>query len=340
MLNVAIIGLGFMGKTHLENYLRLEREGADIRVVALCDADETKLNGGGAAGNIDTVKEEVDYGRFRKYTSIEEMLEREERLDLVDITLPTHLHRQTAVPCLNRGIHVLCEKPMALSASDCEAMIEAAEKSGKKLMIGQCLRFWPAYVYLKELVENGTFGKPVSGSFFRGGGTPGWGPWVLDKHKGGGALMDMHVHDTDTINWLYGKPEAVSCLAKNIIPGSGYDIVSTNYRYPDGKVIHAHVDWTLNGDFGFEMGFKANFEQGNVQFIDGKLKVNPNGKPGFYAELPADDGYYFEVKHFVDSILNDKPLTVAEPQSTKGSIQIIEAEQQSADAGGEWVNVQ
>lgn len=338
MLNIAVIGIGFMGKTHLENYLRLEREGAPIRVVALCDIDETKMNGGGAAGNIDTVKEAVDYGRFNKYTSIGEMLERE-KLDIVDITLPTYLHREMAVACLERGIHVLCEKPMALTVGDCDAMIEAAKANGKSLMIGQCLRFWPAYVYLKELIDGGTFGKPLSGSFFRGGGTPGWGPWVLEKDKGGGALMDMHVHDTDMVNWLYGKPEAVSCMGKNVIPGSGFDIVSTNYRYADGKVIHGHVDWTQNGDFGFEMGFKANFEKGNVQFIGGKLKVNPNEGQGYYAELPDDDGYYFEVKHFVESILNDKPITIAEPESTKGSIQIIEAEVASADAGGEWVKV-
>jgi predicted dehydrogenase len=339
MLNIGLIGLGFMGKTHLENYLRLEREGAPIRVVALCDVDEAKLNGGGGGGNIDTSSEnEIDYGRFSKYTSMQQMLDAEE-LDFVDITLPTFLHRDVTIQCLDSGVHVLCEKPMAMNAEECDAMIEAAARNGKQLMIGQCLRFWPAYVYLKELVESGKFGSVTSGYFYRGGGTPSWGPWVLQKEKGGGALLDMHVHDTDTINWLFGKPEAVSCSGRNVIPGSGYDIVNTTYRYDDNKVISAHVDWTLNGDFGFEMGFKVNFERGNIQFDASGVKVNPNDSAGFSPELSADQGYYYQLKYFVETLAGGLPIETATPDSTKGSIEIVTAELESADHRGAWVDV-
>ncbi|WP_256759256.1 Gfo/Idh/MocA family protein [Cohnella sp. WQ 127256] len=338
MLKIGLIGVGFMGKTHLENYIRLAQEGAQIQVVAICDADESKLNGGGAAGNIDTSSSTIDYSKFNKYTSVESMLAAEQ-LDVVDITLPTFLHRAIAVQCLDAKVHVLCEKPMALNAEDCEAMIQAAEANGKQLMIGQCLRFWPAYVYLKDLVDNDTFGNAVSGYFYRGGSTPSWGPWVLEKEKGGGALMDMHVHDTDAIHWLFGKPEAVSCNGRNMIPGSGYDIASTSYRYEDGKIVNAHVDWTLQGDFGFEMGFKVNFERGNVQFTGDSVKVNPNEGAGFNPELSADMGYYFQLKYFVETLLEEKPFLTATPRSTMGSIDIIEAELASADNGGAWVNV-
>lgn len=339
MLNIGLIGLGFMGKTHLENYLRLEKEGAPIRVVALCDVDESKLNGGGAGGNIDTSSDnEIDYSRFRKYTSAQQMLDAEQ-LDFVDITLPTFLHRDITIQCLDNGVHVLCEKPMAMNAEECDAMIEAASRNGKQLMIGQCLRFWPAYVYLKELVESGKFGSATSGYFYRGGGTPSWGPWVLQKEKGGGALLDMHVHDTDAINWLFGKPEAVSCYGRNVIPGSGYDIVSATYRYEDSKVITAHVDWTLNGDFGFEMGFKVNFEHGNVQFDGAAVKVNPNNGAGFSPELPADQGYYYQLKYFVDALAQELPIETATPASTKGSIEIVTAELESAENRGAWVDV-
>ncbi|MBD2871697.1 Gfo/Idh/MocA family protein [Paenibacillus arenilitoris] len=339
MLNIGLIGLGFMGKTHLENYLRLEREGAPIRVVALCDVDEAKLNGGGGGGNIDTSSgNEIDYGRFRKYTSVQAMLEGE-RLDAVDITLPTFLHRDVAVQCLNSGVHVLCEKPMAMNAEECDAMIAAAEASGKQLMIGQCLRFWPAYVYLRELVAGGKFGSVTSAHFYRGGGTPSWGPWVLQNEKGGGALLDMHVHDTDVVNWLFGKPEAVSCYGRNVIPGSGYDIVSTHYRFADDKIVSSHVDWTLNGDFGFEMGYKVNFEHGNIQFEDGVVSVHPNEGQGFTAELPADHGYYYQLKYFAEALVQGLPLDTATPASTKESIEIVTAERESADRRGEWVAV-
>ncbi|WP_042166333.1 Gfo/Idh/MocA family protein [Paenibacillus gorillae] len=339
MLRIGLIGLGFMGRSHLENYLRLEREGAQIEVVALCDMDASKLAGGSAGGNIDTSSSNViDFNRFSKYASVKDMLDNEQ-LDAVDITLPTFLHREVAVQCLNAGLHVLCEKPMAMNAEDCDAMIEAAEFNSKQLMIGHCLRFWPAYVYLKEVVTSGEFGKATSGVFYRGGGTPTWGPWVLQKEKGGGALLDMHVHDTDAIHWLFGKPEAVSCCGKNTIAGSGYDIVSTNYRYEDGKVVNACVDWTLNGDFGFEMGFRVNFEGGNIQFNGDRVKVNPNDGEGFEPQLSPDQGYYFQLKYFVETLASGGQIAEATSMSAKGSIQIIEAERESADNRGEWVAV-
>lgn len=339
MLKIGLIGLGFMGRTHMENYLRLEKEGLRIQLAAVCDIDPEKLEGRASGGNIETTSEDaVDFGRFKKYASVEEMLEQEE-LDAVDIALPTYLHKEVTVRCLQAGLHVLCEKPMAMNAEECEEMIGAAEANSKQLLIGQCLRFWPAYVYLKELVEKKTYGEVTSASFFRGGGTPTWGPWLLEGKKSGGALLDMHVHDTDVINWLFGKPEAVSCQASNLIPGSGYDVVSTNFRYADGKVVNAQVDWTLQGDFGFEMTYRVNFEQGNVLFRGGDVKVNPNGGAGFAPELSPEQGYYLEIKYFVETLLANQPLAAATPRSTQETIRIIEAEIASAGLAGDWVAV-
>lgn len=338
MLRIGLIGLGFMGRTHLENYIRLESEGVPIQVVALCDVDVEKLEGNASGGNIDTGSSGIDYNRFNKYTSVEEMLEKEQ-LDCVDMTLPTFLHRDIAIQCLNHGVHVLCEKPMALNAQECEDMIDAAVRNGKQLMIGQCLRFWPAYEYLKELVVNETYGKVLAGYFYRGGGTPTWGPWLLEKAKSGGALLDMHVHDIDMINWLFGKPESVSSLARNVVPGSGYDVVSTNYLYEDGKVVNAQADWTLQGDYGFDMQFRVNFEKGNIVFNSEGLKVNVNDGPGFKPEISEEMGYYQELKYFVEALISGKTVDTAAPFSTMDSIVIAEAEIESADNRGAWVRV-
>lgn len=338
MLRIGLIGLGFMGRTHLENYVRLESEGVPIQVVALCDIDNEKLEGRAAAGNIDTGSSGIDFGRYNKYTSVTEMLEKEQ-LDYVDIALPTYLHRDIAVQCLNHGLHVLCEKPMALNAAECKDMIQAAEANGKQLMIGQCLRFWPAYVYLKQVVEEKTFGQALGGYFYRGGATPTWGPWLTQKEKSGGALLDMHVHDIDMIHWLFGKPESVSCLARNVVPGSGYDVVSANYLYDDGKVINAQADWTLEGDYGFDMQFRVNFEKGNIVFKGDSLQVNVNEGKGFSPELSAEMGYYNELKYFIETLLSGESISIATPISTMGSIEIAEAEIESADNRGAWVSV-
>ena len=340
MVKAGLIGLGFMGRTHLENYIRLEREGFPVKLAAICDEDAEKLMGKAAAGNIVTCSSDADLSKYMLYRDIEQMLENE-RLDFVDITLPTYMHAETAIKALDKGLNVFCEKPMALNSKDCVKMTEAAEKTGRKLMIGQCLRFWPEYEYLKECVESGRFGKVTGAYFFRGGSTPVWSyrNWLLQEDKSGGCILDQHVHDVDMINWLFGKPEKVSSIAKNVVPGSGYDIVSTNYIYEDGKVVNAQDDWTLNGEYGFQMLYRVNFEKANLIFEGGVLKVNPNEGKSFTPELPKEMGYYREIKYFVEALETDGSISVCTPESTTDTIRIAEAEVASARRNGEPVKV-
>ncbi|MCR2807803.1 Gfo/Idh/MocA family protein [Paenibacillus soyae] len=331
MLKVGLIGFGFMGRMHFDNYVRLMQEEAGVQLVAICDTRIEELKTGAVSGNIATERQVYDLEPYKLYDDVNAMLDSEE-LDIVDITLPTTLHADLTVSLLERGIHVLCEKPIARTSEEARRMAEAAKKTGKTLMIGQCLRFWPAYEFLKECVADGRYGKVLSGSFFRGGSTPQG--WFLDGELSGGCMLDMHIHDTDVINWLFGKPESVSSIARNVIPGSAYDIVSTNYMYPDGMVLNAQADWTLQGDFGFAMTFRVNFEGGNLIFENNELKVNPNDGPGFKAELSPDMGYYREVRYFIDAVTNGTPVSVCTPESAADSLAIVEAEIRSADNRG------
>lgn len=336
MLKVGLIGIGFMGRGHLDNYIRLESEGFPVKLVAICDIDPDKFQGKFLPGNLNVGMGKYDFSKYNLYTNIDEMLDKE-LLDYVDIALPTYLHAEASIKALDRGINVLCEKPMALNSDQCAAMAEAAKRNGKKLMIAQCLRFWPEYEILKDYVESGRLGKVTGAYFYRGGGAPRWSyqNWLLQKDKSGGCLLDQHVHDVDMINWLFGKPSAVSTVARNVIPGSGYDIVSTNYIYDDGKVVNAQDDWTLEGDYGFQMLFRVNFERGNLIYEGGVLKVNPNDGKGFVPEHPAEQGYYREIKYFANCIINDEPITVATPESTTDTIKIAETEMLSADHKGQ-----
>ncbi|MFF2890384.1 Gfo/Idh/MocA family protein [Paenibacillus sp. NPDC057967] len=331
MLRVGLIGFGFMGRMHFDNYVRLMNEGAEVQLVAVCDTRIEELKNASAWGNIATAQEVYDLSPYKLYESIEEMLEKEE-LDVVNITLPTPLHADLTISLLQRGIHVLCEKPIARTSEEAHRMAEAAKETGKTLMIGQCLRFWPAYEYAKQCVTDGRYGNVLSGSFFRGSGTPQG--WFLDGELSGGCMLDMHIHDTDMINWLFGKPDGVSSIARNVIPGSAYDSVSTNYIYADGKVLNAQADWSLQGDFGFAMSYRINFEGGNLVFERDQLRVNPNDQPGFIAELPADMGYYREMKYFLEAVTKGQPVSVCTPESAAASLEIIEAEIRSADNRG------
>ncbi|MEK3884054.1 Gfo/Idh/MocA family oxidoreductase [Paenibacillus sp. PL2-23] len=331
MLKVGLIGFGFMGRMHFDNYARLMEEGADVQLAAICDLRIEELKHGSAWGNIATERQVYDLSPYSLYADIEEMLANEE-LDIIDITLPTTLHADLTVSLLERGYHVFCEKPIARTSDEAWRMASAAQRTGKTLMIGQCLRFWPAYEYLKACVSDGRYGNVLSGSFFRGSSSPQ--SWFLNGEHSGGCMLDMHIHDTDVINWLFGKPEAVSSLARNVIPGSAYDVVSTNYLYPDGKVLNAQADWTLQGDFGFAMSYRVNFEGANLVFENNELKVNPNDGPGFTAELSPDMGYYREICYFIDALSAGKPVSVCTPESAAESLLIVEAEIRSADNRG------
>ncbi|MCM3634292.1 Gfo/Idh/MocA family protein [Paenibacillus camelliae] len=336
MLRVGLIGFGFMGRMHFDNYERLMQEMHNVQLVAICDLKIEQLKNEKANGNMATDKEIYDLSGYRLYERIEDMLA-SEQLDMIDITLPTPLHADLASSLLQAGYHVLCEKPAARTAAEAQKMSDAALSSGKKLMIGQCLRFWPAYEYLKEAVSSRRFGNVTGAHFFRGSGAPGG--WFMNGALSGGCLLDMHIHDTDMIQWLFGKPERVSTIGNNVVSEQGYDIVSTHYDYGDGKLINAQADWTLEGDHGFEMSYRVNFEKGNILFKNNEVKVNPNNEAGFTAQLEPDTGYYRELLYFINAITNDQTIDISSPESSVVTLKIIEAEEQSANLKGQWVSL-
>lgn len=338
IIKVGLVGVGAMGRGHFDNYIRLMEEGFPVKLVALCDIVPERFVGEGTRMNIETGSKPIDASLYHVYTDYREMMDRE-TLDYVDIALPTDLHCEATIAALDKGLHVLCEKPMARSVAECEQMIAAAERNGRKLMIGQCLRFWPEYEFLKACVDDGRYGAVTCAYFFRGGGTPKWSHenWLLTKARSGGCLLDQHIHDVDTINWLFGLPQAVSTLGRNIIPGSGYDAISTQYVYPDGKVVNAQDDWTLNGDFGFEMIFRVNFEKAGLLFRTDGLTVYPHDGKSFKPEISHEQGYWYEIRYFIEAIRNNTPIETAPPKSTMQTIRIAEVEERSADLKGEKI---
>ncbi|HBE14161.1 MAG TPA: gfo/Idh/MocA family oxidoreductase [Clostridiales bacterium] len=341
MLKAALIGVGSMGRGHLDNYVRYIQEEKSIRLVAICDVDPKKFTNYKGTLNIKGVgAQDYDFSMFHLYTDMDEMLEKEE-LDMVSIILPTYLHCEATLKCLAKGLHVFCEKPMALNPDDCTKMIEAAKKTGKYLMIGQCLRFWHEYVALKDLVNSGKFGKPLSAYFFRGGSTPLWSyqNWLLKEELGGGALFDQHVHDIDMIQYLFGMPKAVSSRGVRFYEGSGYDAVTTNYIYDQNLVVNAQDDWFLATD-SFEMIYRVNFE-GGTAFMDahGFRFTTRDGEDVTPTFTDSDKGYYHEILYFAGLIENQKENTINPPESSRDTIRILMAEKESCDQGGAVVKI-
>ena len=334
MMRVGIVGLGFMGNMHFKCYKATKQ----AEVVAVCDADEDRLKGTGAAGNIPGAEEPLDFTGVEQYRDFDKMLS-EAELDAVSITLPTYMHRDFTIKALERGLNVLCEKPMALDKAEAEEMIAAAGKSGKVLQIGHCIRFWPEYAKTKEIIDSGKYGKVRAATFRRLSLTPtwSWDNWLMKDTSSGGAIFDLHIHDSDFVQYAFGMPKAVYTRCANG-PSGDYDHVVTQYLYDDNCVITAEGGWIMTPSFGFEMSFNIILEKGTIVFDctrEPAFKVCPVSDEAFTPEVEQGDGYSLEIAHFVKAVSGQKVPEITTPAQSLNSIKLILAEKRSAQTGKE-----
>ena len=231
-LNIAVVGLGFMGVTHLKAW----RQIPSVRLHAVVDADPRKLTGdlSAVAGNLGSGGEQFDFSDVRGYRLLDEALA-DPAIDAVDICLPTDEHAPAATAALRAGKHVLTEKPMALDAPTAEALIREAERSGRLLMAAHVLRFFPAY---ETLAESLRAGDPVRSALFRRRcAAPVWSAWLKDPARSGGGIMDLLIHDADFCISLWGMPDAVHARGYRDLT-RGIDVIHADLVYPDlGAVI-------------------------------------------------------------------------------------------------------
>lgn len=195
-LRVAVIGCGSIAKNrHLGEF----NQHPNVEIVAVCDIVEERA-------------QEVaqTYGA-KAYTNYEDILKIEE-IDAVSVCLPNYLHAPVSIAALEAGKHVLCEKPMATSIEEADAMIEAAKKNDKKLMIAHNQRFVTSHQKARALIESGEVGKIYSfRSTFGHGGPETWSAdgedsWFFKKDEAFiGAMGDLGVHKTDLLRYLLGE---------------------------------------------------------------------------------------------------------------------------------------
>jgi predicted dehydrogenase len=335
VVKVGIIGMGFMGRMHLGSYHKL----ANAKVVAFADTDRDKRKGKNAdAGNLGDTGLKFDVKAFDKVYDSGFKLIADSGVELVDICVPTCDHKDLFVAAVKAGKHVLCEKPMAVKPADVKAMVAAGKKATGVVMIAQCIRFWPAYVLLKEYVTSGRLGKCKSVILRRQGAKGLWSPWYFQAAISGGAVYDLHVHDTDYVNFLFGKPTAVSSVGS--VGGTtdkGVDHVVTNYHYPQGQVeaVTAIGAWHQHQTWPFYMGYTAVFEQGTLDFDIQRPQpvMLYTEKSAEELKVAATDGWFEEIRYLVDCIAQGQPPSLNPLESTAVSMQIVQAEVRSVKSG-------
>jgi predicted dehydrogenase len=331
VINVGIIGMGMMGSTHLDVYAKRD----DVSIVAVSDANPDRLSGEEvASANVEgQAQGGVDLSKARRYAEGRDLIA-DPDVQLVDICLPTPMHLDYAVAALEAGKHLLVEKPLARTHADAVALAEAAGKSGGMSMCAMCMRFWPGWVWLKKAIEDKTYGKVLAAHFRRVTSHPG-GAFYLDGDACGGAILDLHIHDTDFVQYCFGTPGSVFSRGYSKHTGK-VDHIVTQYIYDDGPAVSAEGGWAMAEGFGFQMQYTVNFEHATVEFsFDGKDQVRliEAGKEPRVVDVGDGMGYEHEIAYFLDRINKNEPPRTVTLSDAAESVRIVEAEAKSIATG-------
>ena len=333
-IGVGVVGLGFMGTTHLRQYSKLPH----VRIVAVCDAvripDSGKLSQ--VAGNLGGDEPlHLDWSAIRATRRFEDLLVDPE-VELVDLCVPTPLHADMAIAALEAGKHVVCEKPLARTAALAHRIADVAERVRVFFLPAMCIRFWPEYAWLKEAISSGRYGRVRAARFRRVSEPPGWSRDFLDGSKSGGALLDLHIHDVDFVQFCFGKPRAVMAVGGSWISGA-VDHVVALYKVASGAVVSAEGGWCMTRGFGFHMGFTVQFERATVDYDVNRgpeaLKLFEEGQPPRVVKCEGPDGYYGELSYMVECIRSGRRPERVTAREAAVAVEICEAEERSIQTG-------
>lgn len=331
-VNVAVVGLGFMGVTHLRAHL----DNPAARIVAVCDATRVPVNGvlAGVAGNIKK-SDDIHLGPGVKvFRQLDELLADPE-VELIDLCTPTPLHPEQAIAALKAGKHVLCEKPLARTSAAAQEILKVAAASPGMLMPAMCMRFWPGWNWLKQAVTQQTYGKVLAARFRRISEMPAWSK---NTYTGGGdlggALFDLHIHDSDFVNFLFGRPASVFSTGVTS-PAGAINHVVTQYHFPGGPAVYAEGSWLLTQ--GFNMAYTLHCERATLDFDLARgadaMMVTEEGQPPRVMPADGPDGYGAEVRYFVDCVAGGRPPQTVTARDGVTALEICEAEEKSIRTG-------
>lgn len=348
-LKIGIIGVGSISELHINAYLNNK----DVELYAFCDINEERLHHMAEKYNVKHV-----------FTDMNDMLALEE-IDAVSVCTWNSAHAPCTIAALNAGKHVLCEKPMSVTADDARAMKEAADKNNKLLMIGFVRRYGNDCKILKEFIDTDYLGDLyyAKATYLRRKGNPGG--WFGDKSRsGGGPLIDLGVHVIDLVRYLMGNPKPVSVYGatfhkladrKNVKGKKFYqsasasendicdveDLASAMIRFDNGAVLSIEASFSLH----------IKKDEGKIELFGtkGGAKLNPEleiynelndylSNISFDAEtaLSFDGLFENEINHFVSCLTKGTPC-LSPAEDGIDIMTILDAIYESAKTGHEVI---
>lgn len=314
---IGIIGTGGISYSHMRPYAADER----VQLVGMADVDLEKAQAAAC--------EFVAHA----YADYRAMLDRE-RPDAVSVCTPPVAHREPAVACLERGVHVFCEKPLALNVAEASEMVAATKQRGALLMTAFCHRFHEPVAQAKRLVEKGRLGRILMYRNRFGGRISMEGRWFGQKAvAGGGALLDTSIHSADLFRFLVGDVVEVGAMADTLVQKIDVeDSAAMVLRSVDGAIGVIDAGWST--PYGVNV-IEIYGEKGAaiVDYDHNVLRYRVDGMKGWRTVKPkGPDRFTLEIRHFVDCVRGEaQPLVTGEDGLKAESI--IEAAYRSAAEG-------
>lgn len=317
-MNILLVGAGGMGTTHYNNYQQI----AGVQVAAL-------------VGTTEQDRKTAQSWGIPCFSTIR-MAAQAVSADIADICVPTYLHRDLALQAFACGLHVICEKPCALSCADAKQMFDAAKAADRQLFVAQVVRFTRETALLQKAIEEQTFGAPIDAVFERLSAQPAWtqGSWLMDREKSGLLPFDLHIHDLDLAVSLFGVPKKATVAAEHT-DGNIPTQYRINYTWANGMTASAEAAW-FNACIPFTACWRISFERGmmiydgeTVKGYDaaGNAMIFDNRDPVMIpggANLPANGWFYRELSHFVECAKQNIPSPVITEAQVLAVLRLLE----------------
>ena len=344
-LRYGFIGAGGIAGAHLTELVKRD----DVALVAMADVAEAPM-----------LRHRERFGIEGMYADWTEMLAKED-LDAVSVCTPNKLHEQPTIDALNAGCHVLCEKPLAHSAAAGERMLQTANDTGQKLVIGFQYRYHPRTQFLRRAFDDGQFGNILFGRVkaLRRRGIPNWGVFGRKDLQGGGPLIDIGVHVLEMTHYAMGTPRPVSASAdmftyigdkpsdeiESMWKGWDHetytveDLAVGRIRFETGAVIHIEACFAAHIERN-EWNFELMGDEGGGSWDPPGIFTDEHGHmvnkaPGW---LGQGDIFRRKMHNFVDHCLYDKP-SLAPGEDGLAVQRMLDALYRSAESGGGEVDV-
>jgi predicted dehydrogenase len=300
-MRVGIVGVGFMGVTHAAGWAETPAKIAGFLADPVSEAATLATKYGG-----------------KIYDNLENMLA---DVDVVDICTPTHLHAPMVLQAAAAGKHIICEKPLARTVAEGQAMIAACRKAGVRLFTAHVVRYFPEYALAKASVVNGEIGRPSVLRLSRGSYRPKKpaGNWFLDENKSGGILLDLMIHDFDYARWVAGEVESV--MARKVgqsRPEAPIDYGLAILTHHSGALTHVAGAWAyppptfktrleIAGDGGL-----LEFDSQATAPIENLLAKISGDAPdvGLPSSPLAESPYTTQIKDFYTALVEGRPARV------------------------------